>query len=166
MDILTSDHVLHYILADSGLKDNFELCVCGQMFGGWIGSAMVDFIVSALWSRLSRRRIEWSSRRSARLGSAHSRQRCVEPWFAVVEKVRKMITKWSAKSWGKYSSLHVKMERVAAYLHVLPNRDSTGYSCRMQGFLTFAKFAVSLSNVVCSFTGIYSGEWQLKSHVW
>jgi len=57
------------------------------------------------------------------------------------------------------------MEWVTANLHVLLKINHTEYSCRLQGFPTIPRFAVSLSNVVCLFTSINTGEQQPKSHV-
>jgi hypothetical protein len=42
IDILTSNCILPLILAASGLTDDFEMCILGQMLGGCISSVAVD----------------------------------------------------------------------------------------------------------------------------
>jgi len=48
MDILTSNRVLLRVRAATSLMENFEMCVLGHVFGGYIGSFGVDSLVSAL----------------------------------------------------------------------------------------------------------------------
>jgi len=81
-------------------------------------------------------------------------------------KVRKMIMKRSGKSRGLYRYLQVQKQLVTAKLHVLFKLDPARYSCKSQGIPNVARIAVSQSNVVCLFTGIYCGERQQKSLVW
>jgi len=83
-----------------------------------------------------------------------------------MRKMRKMITKRSGKSWGICRYLQVIMEWVTANLHILFKMHPAAYSCRLQGIPMVLQFAVSLSDVVCLFTGIHCSEWQLQSHVW
>jgi len=84
----------------------------------------------------------------------------------VVEKVRKMITRRSGMSWGIYCLLQLKTEWVRANLHVPLKLKPTSYSSRLYGILTLLQFPVSGSNVDCVFTGICSGEQQLKWPRW
>jgi len=46
--ILTSNQMLLLIIAASNLTNDFEMCILGHSFGGYIGSIMVDQLVSAL----------------------------------------------------------------------------------------------------------------------
>ena len=80
----------------------------------------------------------------------HRAEVFAEPWFVVVERVRKMITK-SGKSWVIYSKLQVSMEWMTVNLHVLLKVYSAAYSCKLQVIPTVPQFAVSWSNVVYLF---------------
>jgi len=82
----------------------------------------------------------------------------VEPWVAVVEKVRKMITK-SGKSWGIYSKLQVTMEWITVNLHVLLKFYAAGYCRKLQVIPTVLRFAVHQSNVVCLFVSRDTLKW-------
>jgi hypothetical protein len=79
---------------------------------------------------------------------SHQAEVFVEPWLAVVEKVRKMITK-SGKSWGIYSKLQVTKEWMTVNLHVQLKFYLAAYSCKLQGIPMVQQFAVSWSDVVC-----------------
>jgi len=48
IDILTSKWVLLPVRAASGFNDDCQMSVLSDVFGGYIGSFMVDFLVSAL----------------------------------------------------------------------------------------------------------------------
>jgi len=75
-----------------------------------------------------------------------------------------MITKRSGNSWGIYTSLQVKMKYVTAMLHISLNLSHAAFQCRLQGFLTVPRYAISWSDVVCLSHGIKSGLRPLKSH--
>ena len=81
-------------------------------------------------------------------------------------KMRKMITKRSGKFWVIYRYLQGKIKWVTADLHVLFKLNPAVYSCNLQENSTVLRFAVSRSDVVWLFTGIYCSEWRLKSTVW
>ena len=96
---------------------------------------------------------------------SHCKEVFVEPWLAVVEKVRKMIMK-SGKSWGIYSKLLVTMERMTVNLQVLLKIYPAAYSCKLQVIPTVLRFPVSRSRVVCLLPGIHWSERQVISHGW
>jgi len=81
---------------------------------------------------------------------SHQAEVFVEPSLAVVEKVRKMITK-SGKSWGIYSKLQVTMEWMTVNLHVLLKFHPPAYNHKLKVISKVPWFAVSLSGVVCLF---------------
>jgi len=68
-------------------------------------------------------------------------------WLAVVEKVRKMITK-SGKSWGVYSKLQVTREWMTVNLHVLLKINRAAHSSKLRVIPTVPRFAVSWSSAV------------------
>jgi len=74
----------------------------------------------------------------------------VERWLAVVEKVRKMITK-SGKFWEIYSKLQVTMEWMTVNLYILPWFYSAAYRCNLQVIPTVPCCGVSRSDVICLF---------------
>jgi hypothetical protein len=78
----------------------------------------------------------------------HPAEVFVEPWLAVVAKVRTMITK-SGKSWGLDRQLQVTTEWMSVNLHVLPKLYPAAYSCKLQVIPTVPRFAVSWSDVFC-----------------
>ena len=82
----------------------------------------------------------------------------VEPWLAVVEMVRKMITK-SGKSWGIYSKLHVTMEWMTVNLHILLRFYPAAHSRKLQVIPTVPRFAVCRSDVVCLFVCRVTLKW-------
>jgi hypothetical protein len=82
----------------------------------------------------------------------------VETWHAVVETVRKMITK-IGKSWGIYSKLQITMEWMPVNLHVLINLLPSAYSYKLPVIPTVPQFAVSLSDAVCLFLCINTLQW-------
>jgi len=53
---------------------------------------------------------------------------------------------------------------VTAKLHVSLNLSHAAFVCRLQGFLTVPRYAISRSDVVCLFTRINSGLRPPKSH--
>jgi hypothetical protein len=60
-----------------------------------------------------------------------------------------MITRGCGKPCGLHSSLHVKMQYVAANIIVMLKMKPTEYGCKLQGFPTARQFAISRSDVVC-----------------
>jgi hypothetical protein len=80
----------------------------------------------------------------------HQADMFVEPWLAIVEKVRKMITK-SGKSWGIYCKLLVTREWVTVNLHVLLKIHPAAYCCKLEVVSTVPRFAVCQSDDVCLF---------------
>jgi len=138
---------------------------CGGQSGSWIevGPQLVVY---------------WMKRSSFCSIPIHSHLAAVsvQPWFAGVEVKRwwwpkevgspgKLITKWSAKSWGLYSYLHVKMECRIANLHVLQKIYPAVDSCMSRGFPTVLRVAASWPKVGWEFLGTDGGERQLKSGV-
>jgi len=76
----------------------------------------------------------------------HLAEVIVSPWFAGVAMERKMITKWSGKSWGIYSWLQVIMEWVTANMWVLLKMNPAAYGGMLQGIPSIPQFAVSWSD--------------------
>jgi hypothetical protein len=67
MDILTSNFMLLVILAASGLTYDFQICILGDMFHGYIGSVPVDSLVSTFLLCAIVSRIRRNARRSAQV---------------------------------------------------------------------------------------------------
>ena len=140
------------------------MCILGHISGGCIGSPGVlndvCVVVECQWV------MYWTKR--PLIGSIRIRcylgEEFLEPWFGGVELERKMITKRSGKSWGIYSSPHVRMEYIAANLYFILKINPVAYGCKLQGFPTVPQFAISRSDDVCVFTGINWSVWQPKSH--
>jgi len=82
--------------------------------------------------------------------SSHWPEVFLEPSLAVVEKVRKMITK-SGQSWRIYSKLQVTREWMTGKLHVLLDVYPAAYHYPLQVIATVPRFAVSRSDDVCFF---------------
>ena len=89
---------------------------------------------------------------------SHRTEMFGEPWLAVVEKVWKMITK-SGMSWGIYCMLPVTMEWMTVNLHVLLKFYPAAYSPKLQVSPMVPQFAVSWSDVVCSFVCLDRLKW-------
>jgi len=79
---------------------------------------------------------------------SHMAEVSVEPGLAVVDNVRKMITK-SGKSWAIYSQVQVTMEWMTVNLHVLLKFYPAAYSCMLQVIPTVPQFAVSRPDIIC-----------------
>jgi len=78
---------------------------------------------------------------------SHQAEVFMELWLAVVEKVRKMITK-SGKSWGIYSKLQVTREWITVNLHLLLKIYPDVYHCKLQVIPMVPRYAVSRSDDV------------------
>jgi len=112
---VTSDSMLHLILAASGLTDNFKVCVWGHIFGGCNCSVALNWVVSALLLGLIGWRIAWSTCRSVRFCSTVTLLWCLWSYDLLLwmwrdddnetkwEVLRKKIMKRSEKSRGTYS---------------------------------------------------------------
>ena len=81
---------------------------------------------------------------------SHRAEVCVEPWLAVVEQVRQMITK-SAQSWVIYSKLQVTREWMTVNSHILLKLYPAAYRCKLHVIPTVPWFAASRSDDVCLF---------------
>jgi len=84
----------------------------------------------------------------------------VQPWFAVIDKGRKMITKRSWKWWRIYSQPWVKMQWVTANFDHLLKMYEAVYTPEVQGFPTFRGFPVGLCEGDFVFTGTNWGKQQ------
>jgi len=84
----------------------------------------------------------------------HQAEVFVVPWYAVVEKVSKMITT-SGKPWGIYSKLQVTSEWMTVNFPDLPKKHPAPYRSNMEVIPTVLQFAVSRSDDVCLFVCLH-----------
>jgi len=141
LTILTSDPMVHIIVAASGLLDNFSLYIQFHVLGGWNCSIVVRWVLFRFMLSPSGWWIGRGACCSARFCSmltllcgmlCHDLLQWMwrenenqKKW----EVLSKKITNWSGKYWGRYSERQVKMGCVTADLHVLRKLNPAVYSC-------------------------------------
>jgi len=76
MHILTTSGILVLFPADSGLTEDFQMCILGHIFGSFIGSIAVDYVVTAFVLCAKEWDIGWSTLRSACFRSVTTWLRC------------------------------------------------------------------------------------------
>jgi hypothetical protein len=151
MELLTSDSMLLPIIAATGLT-YFFLKVRPVPYFWWLQLQRRGGLTGVCVAAVSQPGEQWMKRppfSSIRIES-HRNEVFVEPWIAVVEKVRKMITK-SGKSWGIYSKLQVTREWMTVNLHIVHKIHPAAYRYKLVVIPTVPQLAVIRSDHVWLF---------------